>query len=375
MPRKALLITFIGSLAVIIMVAASMPATPHAAADQLLQGVPRLDGYRIYFSESAGEASRFDRTTEGLSRFAGLLELQGAQLYTLEWRNGIPADADLIVIAGLGGDLNAQYTAWLWDYLQDGGRLLFLVDPRIGKTGIASASGIFELLWTDMGLRGRNDLVMAESGETIEVIPPTPRAARDQATPTPPPPVSVPRMITQFATGNINASHPIGAGFTDTLTFFGARSLESDEAPRQSQVTSLVFTDSNFYGETDFTTYLSTGYVEYNIGTDTGRGNLVLASALENTVTGTRMIFIGDRQFALNGYGLQTSPSYSGSFLYPGNVRFLLRAAAWLLDADMTDTVELTFPTPGPTSTPTITPSPTPLPTATPVPDAGESGS
>ena len=89
----------------------------------------------------------------GLSRLAGLLELQGAELYTLEWRTGIPFDADLIIIAGPRSVLNAEQTAWLWAYLQDGGRLLLIADPVIGQgknatgiheyaTGIIQSSGL-----------------------------------------------------------------------------------------------------------------------------------------------------------------------------------------------------------------------------------------
>jgi hypothetical protein len=374
MDRKPLFVSVIGVWLVIILITMSVSPMQHAAADQVLQGLPRLDGYHIYFSESSGEASRFDRMETGLSRLAGLLELQGAELYTLEWRTGIPIDADLIVIAGLAGDLAPEQTAWLWTYLQDGGRLLFIADPPLDRnTGIRSSSGIFELLWSDMGLHGRDDLVVTETGETVPVIPPTPRVRGDEPTPVPQPPVDVPRLQVQFATGNVNSSHPVGAEFANSVMFFGARSIEVDEAPRESQVTSLIFSDANYYGETNFSDYFSTGYVEYNIGEDTGRSNLVLAAALEDVTQGTRVILIGDREFAINGYGLQTSPPYSASFLYPGNVRFLLRAVAWLLDANMSDTVDLTFPTPGPTSTPTITPSP--VPTATPVPVDSETGS
>lgn len=89
-------------------------------AGTALQGVPRLDGKNIYFSEAFGEASRFDRGPTGLSRFAGLLRLLGANLYTLEWRTGIPADADLLVIAGPLTDIGPDQTAWLWAYLQNG---------------------------------------------------------------------------------------------------------------------------------------------------------------------------------------------------------------------------------------------------------------
>ena len=80
---------------------------PTVQADNLLQNVPRLDGMKVYFSEANGEASRFDRTATGLSHFAGLLGELGANLYTLEWRTGVPADANLVVIAGPANALQA----------------------------------------------------------------------------------------------------------------------------------------------------------------------------------------------------------------------------------------------------------------------------
>src|SRR5690606_14879801 len=90
-----------------IVVVSALPST-RVQADTMLQGVPRLDGYNIYFSEAFGEASRFDRSGAGVSRFAGLLQLLGANLYTLEWRTGIPADADLLVIPGPVQDIGAD---------------------------------------------------------------------------------------------------------------------------------------------------------------------------------------------------------------------------------------------------------------------------
>jgi hypothetical protein len=107
------------SVAVIVLVVAmSLAPVSSVQAEHILQGMPSLAGYHIYFTEDGGEASRFDRTDVGLSRLAGLLELQGASLYTLEWRNGVPPDADLVIIAGPTSDFSSDQTAWLWAYLQ-----------------------------------------------------------------------------------------------------------------------------------------------------------------------------------------------------------------------------------------------------------------
>ena len=75
----------------------------------------------------------------------------------------------------------------------------------------------------------------------------------------------------------------------------------------------LAFTSDDFYGESDFSTYLADGTVEFNIGSDTPNGPLTLISALANPATGTRIVLIGDREFATNGAGLQTSPPRSAS--------------------------------------------------------------
>ena len=132
--------------------------------------------------------------------------------------------------------------------------------------------------------------------------------------------------------------------------------------------------DLTFYGEMGYADYLKTGTYEYNIGidtrgADTPRGPLALAVSFEDPKTGARLVVVGDRDFATNAGGFQTSPPGSASFLYPGNVRFMMNAVSWLLDAQ---NLQLSFPTPGPTPTASTTPLPTPTftpsPTFTPTP-------
>ncbi len=368
MRLKTVLISAASVVLILSVVAMSLPPASPAQANNILQGTPRLDGFHIYFAESEQEASRFDRTDMGLSRLAGLIELQGADLYTLEWRTGIPADADLLVIAGPAKDLTADQTAWLWAYLQQGGHLLLIAEPAVpGFAALSTKSGLLTLMWNDMGVRGRDDVVVVEGG-TRFASPPGDKVEKDQPTPTPLPPVEQTALVDEFVTTNLNRAHPILAGLDGSLAFFTARSLEVDEAPSKTQATALVTSDSEFYGESAYANYLTGVPTEYNIGADTTRTNLVLAAALETIETGTRIVVIGDRDFATNGKGLQTSPPYSGSFLYPDNVRFMLNSIAWLLGAEGIG--EMTFPTPGPTATPTMVPSPTP---SAPQPEGGSS--
>lgn len=368
--RPRLMIGLLCALLLAALVAASALPAPRVQAGPALQGVPRLDGYNIYFSEAFGEASRFDRGPNGLSRFAGLLQMLGANLYTLEWRTGIPTDADLLVLAGPATDLGADQTAWLWAYLQNGGRLLLVAEPVVGNyKALPFDKGLLALMWVDMGLRARNDAVVVE-GELHEVIPPVGKVEEGAPTPEPPAPVVMPVLVEDFTTGGLNGASAISDGVTGELAFFLARSLEVDSTPRDATVTTLISSPETYYGEVAFAQYLADGLVEYNIGADTTRSALALAASFEKPGTGTRLVLIGDRHFATNAHGFQTSPPYSGAFLYPGNVRFMLNAVAWLLSTDPV-AGELSFPDPAETATPTITPSPTPSPmppTATPEP-------
>jgi hypothetical protein len=323
-------------------------------ADVLLQEMPRLDGLKIYFTEARREASRFERSDEGLSRFAGLLQQQGASLFTLEWRTGFPTDADLIIIAGPLESFNSDQTARLWAYMNNNGRVLILATAS-GRDDdgapLGSRTGLMQLMWNDLGLRALDSVVVTERQTDATEEADTTAAG----------------VVARFAVSpaNFSSEHPITAALTDELHFFQSRALQVDSAPQPFSVTPLVFSDTDFYGESQYNRYLNEGIVEFNIGEDITRGSLPLAAALDDPRNNVRIVLLGDREFATNGNGFQVSPPNSAGFLYPGNVRFMLNAVTWLVERE---TVDLTFATPGPTVTPTITPSPTPTPTFTPGP-------
>lgn len=357
--RLRILIILLSSISLIaLMVPTLLPQKP-VEASPLLQSLPSLQGVNIYFTEANEEASRFNQQETGLSRFAGLLRRQGANLYTLEWRTRFPADADLIVVAGPLTDFTPDQTARLWAYMNNGGKLLLLTNPVVETTrGAAwlSTGGLFSLMWSDFNTRARNDVVLTETLDTPQAES-TEEPESDPGTP-----------VTTFAAANLNAAHPITAPLAEPLMFFTPRSIEFDASPRDYSITPLVTTDSNFYGENQFADYLATQTIEYNIGAeaaggDTPRGQLTLAVVIENPNNGMRVVLIGDREVATNGAGFNTSPAGSASFLHPDNVRFMMNAVAWLVDAEI---VDYTFPTPGPSATASITPSPTATPSPTP---------
>jgi uncharacterized repeat protein (TIGR01451 family) len=301
--------------------------------------LPRLDGYKIYFSEANGEPSRFDRTGAGLSRLGGLLWQLGATLETLDWRMGIPSDADLIIMAGPNGDLSADATARLWSYLDNNGRLLLLSDPPVGRgrdqIGLNDNAAIVGLIWSEMGIRLGSGVIVTENN--TEGQPP---------------------LNESVFTSRVNGEHPAAAGLTNGLAFNRARPVDVDSSLQRFQNTPLVFTPDEYYGEVSFGEYLETGKAQYNIGQDVPRGRIPLAAVSRGVFSNTRVALIGDRTFATNDGGLQTSPPRSASFLYPDNARFLVQVIGWLLDADPENTTAIAFPTPGPTATPTVPPTP-----------------
>ncbi len=382
MHRKVLMITGL-CLAVILFGIGFAPVNT-VYADPFLQDAPSLEGYKIYFTEANGEASRFDRSINGLSRLAGLLGQLGATLETLEWRTGFPDDADLVLIAGPTSDFNADQTARLWTYMNEGGRVLLLADPP-GFTnnrlqGLQAQNGLFQLTWIDLGIRGANTIVVTEGGSLPEMVivseeeaaPPveveaeateeaTAEAtaeveaeATEEATAEPAPPV-IAQPLSHFTTTEVNREHPIMQGLDGRLAFFGARLIDVDLSVRQFPVDLLAFSPGEFYGENNIGEYDVNDFALYNIGEDTPPGFLPISIAYENPNTGMRLVLIGDRDFATNGYGLQSSPPNTSAFTYPDNPRALLNSVTWLLD---TDAVETSFPTPGPTATATLTPTP-----------------
>lgn len=319
-------------------------------------GDDELAGAHIYFSESSNEASIFDRSEEGLSRVAGLLQQLGAELFTLDWRFDIPADADLVVIAGPTRDLSPEQMARLWVYLVGGGRLLLIAEPLVVSTsqGVTSIEanralqatrGFFELTWADFGIRGRDDVLIHEDEVSTagEITPED--------------------LLTDFVS-TVDETSVIQIEPDDTLAFFGARSIEFDASIQPYRVTPLVYADPAFYGETAYGDFVETGILEFNVGADLRGPELAVAVAVELETIGARIILIGDRQFVTNGNGLQTSPPNSPNFVYPGNVRFTLNSIGWLLGNESGLSIPLTFSTPAPTATdapmiPTNTPAPT----------------
>ncbi len=210
--RKILPLSLVITVVVLIGVFSAIAVESFPAFAQDTVGtLPDLSGANIYFSETYQEMSQFDRSDTGISRFAGLLRLAGANLFTLEWRKGIPDDADLIVIAGPTTDIAADNIARLWTYLQSGGRVLLLADA-FDRTGAISKAltptTFFQLTWSDLGLQAAPTVIVREDGTAPLEL--TETNAQGQVT------FSfsgdAPVLSTNFLTRRVDVSHPITNG-------------------------------------------------------------------------------------------------------------------------------------------------------------------
>jgi hypothetical protein len=362
-----------------IVIIITIEPVPAYAQEDILDSIPNLDSLNIYFSEAHDEPSRFDRSDEGISRFGGLLQLAGANLNTLEWRRGIPDDADLVIIASPGSDLSIENVARLWVYIQRGGNVLLITDPldRRGRFGrVLSGDGFFSLTWEEMGVTARGDMIVRQGqAQFVDVV----EYNRDgeivfQFS------GDVPILEDDFLSYSPNQEHPITSGLVPPVAeegediptnlngfwFDGARSMEIDPASQLLGAVPLIFADeSDLYGETDFGRYLDNGYSEYSLEEDNAFEGLILALAYEGADDKGRLVLVGDGDFIRNGGGFITSPSYSSSFVYPLNAQFMMRSVAWLLNREPAN---LILPTSAAMATPTIAPTalpPTLEPTAT----------
>ncbi len=246
-----------------------------------------------------------------------------------------------------------------------------------GRTSrdLADSGGFFSLTWSDLGIEALSQVVVTEGEMRPVEVTETDEVGNVVNTTT----VQSPELSLDLTTAHVDPGHPITDGLVPAavsetpeagvaenpmqqLYFNGARPIQIDPSLQDYIAPLISDTDTKVYAESDYDGYVASGgIVEYNIGRDGTRGDVILAGAVESPETGGRLVLVGDVDFITNGGGFLSSPPYSLGYLYPGNVQFMINAINWLLDAQVAVPA---YPSPAPTGTPTITPSP--VPTATP---------
>lgn len=242
----------------------------------------------VYFIQGHGEKD-LDLTAEK-GYFHLRTKLQNEN-YTVNFlnlaREGIPADADAVIIAGPEKDYYEKEITDLKDYLEKGGRLLLLLDPAeeplVNLAAWLKSYGI--ILGRDVIVDKLSRLFGADA-----LIP----------------------VVTTYA------QHAITKGFNLACFLPYASSVTvSDEFPQGYQASELVFTSQGSWAEKNWE-QLGKGEVSFDEG-DT-QGPISLAAVLEKEASDLRMVVVGDSDLADNTH-----------FYLSGNKDFTLNLFAWLV--------------------------------------------
>jgi ABC-type uncharacterized transport system involved in gliding motility auxiliary subunit len=269
--------------------------------EALTNGIVRLThgaAKKVYFLTGHGEADIKDTETEnGYGTVVKALGEEGinCQPLSLFEQKEVPRDAGAVVIAGPTKRYLPNEVAALKAYLDQGGRLLILLEPRIDV-------GLDELMKS-----------YAVEADNDEIIDPFSRMAQQNL---------------DVAVGLQYGQADITKGFNEITLFPSARSLVALTVPDASRPLALVTSSPKAFGETDFK-MLDSGRADPE-----GKKSGSLAIALQTTkkIAATekdkrsdeaRLVVFGDSDFANNRW----------SQVGPGNQDLFMNTVSWLAEA------------------------------------------
>ncbi len=244
---------------------------------------------KVYFTGGHGEKDIEGTKPRDYRQIALALENENFKPETLVLTETkkIPADASVIIVAGPAKDLLEGELKMLRDYLNSGGRALFLVDPMTLKTTIAFLA--------EYGIEPMDNVIVDKYSKTL---------GGDYLSP----------AVTSYS-----KQHAVTKDFKYITIFPLARSLKPDGEKAEILATTL----DESWGESS-RKELADGRVAFNEQEDS-YGPLILAAVaeIENKANPQgrkgELIVIGDSDFAAN--------SYIG---FGGNRDLFLNIANWL---------------------------------------------
>ncbi len=264
--------------------------------------VSRDEIKKIYFTTGHGEKDYDSSEREGYSRAKGVIEDENYQidkiLLASSNTDSIPHDCSVLVIAGPKTDLFATEKQMIKSYIDQGGKVLFMLDPESPPS--------YGQLVGEYGIQVDNNTVIDASGlgQLFGAGPAIPIA-------------------------NDYADHTITKDF-NVMTFFPfARSVQKmDNPPGGYSVTEVAKTNQRSWGETG---PLDAGPLNFDAGQDV-KGPLAVLTVAEKssspsaatTASGqTRLAVFGDSDFAADGY-----------FRNQGNGDLFMNTVSWLAEEE-----------------------------------------
>ncbi|MBL8100613.1 MAG: GldG family protein [Anaerolineales bacterium] len=285
----------------------------------------------VYFLQGHGEATLNPADERSFTTAQQTLEEKNYVVKPLNLlsETEIPADAEVIVVAGPQKPLSQDEVNMLKGFVDKGGSLVVMQDPRALTEFGTAYDPIAKYLRQDWGIIINNDLILDFSGTTDNQL----NAVSESANMHP---------ITQ----NLSQNYAVIMPNAQSLNM---EALDSVDVV----VTPLIFTSANSYGETKLD--VSEGeQIQYDEGID-NIGPLNMAVAGENLTTKGRVVVFGNSLFAVNAYfdvygngnffinsldwaaeqenliNLTTRPQTQRIFLPPSQLRFLILGVVMII--------------------------------------------
>lgn len=249
---------------------------------------------KIYFTTGHGEHDLDGFAETGLSQLREALKRDNLVTEKANLLSGdVPADCDLLVIAGPRAAFAENEKTALKTFLDAGGRALILLDPVLGPR--AAFSGLEPLL-AEYGVQVNNDLVI-DPGRRL------------------------PFFDISAVYVNEFRSHPVVDGMQGLAVLLPvARSVSTVTADGVTSTT-LFSTSNEGWGETDLAAIMGGRPVDKDATDTQPPVSLGVAAQSEaDKETGWRLVVIGNSAFVLNAY-----------IANAGNPNLALNAVNWLI--------------------------------------------
>jgi ABC-type uncharacterized transport system involved in gliding motility auxiliary subunit len=248
-----------------------------ATETEIVRAIFRLlnpESRSIYFLEGHGEPGITPNANLSYSVAKSTLESKNYIVNTLNLlsANSVPDDAKVIVIAGPLKPVSAQEMSLLKQYMDNGGSLIVMQDPRIFTDFGDAADPLAEYLETEWGITLNDDVVI----DLVNTQNPF-----------------------QAVSSQYN-SHPITMDLTSqrySVILPQARSISITSGLENIYPTPLISTTDQSWSERNLT---ANEPPTFDPETDV-QGPLTLAVAAENTAVNARVVVFGNSLFAIDG--------------------------------------------------------------------------
>ncbi len=226
----------------------------------------------VYFLTGEGERDIAGTDDAGYSQVKTILASKNYTVDTLNLlTNPIPDNALSIIIAGAKQPLSDKEEQALQAYLDKGGSVVWLVEPDALSNTPGAPDPLQAYMSSSWGINLTNDIVIDPN-----INPP---------------------LIT---VADSYGSHAITDKLKNMTSLFPtARSIQQGTAPSGVTITDLVKSSSASWGETDIEALKNN---QYTFDQKDLPGPVTLAVAAENSSNKSRVVVVGDADFASDGY-------------------------------------------------------------------------